>query len=75
MAVPVSFFHLDKATVDLRCGTEGAVEVLVEGVVHLPLVPVAKIRGFGLASGKYCFSSCSTYNHNLLKSVEKMIKY
>ena len=44
MAVPVSFFHLDNATVDLACWAAG---LLLAGVEE---VPDAKMKGFGLIS-------------------------
>ena len=44
MAVPVSFFHLDNATVDLACWAAG---LLLAGVED---VPDAKMKGFGLIS-------------------------
>ena len=52
MAVPVSFFHLDNATVDLCWGAEDLLLVLLEGVEQ---VPAAKMKGFGLISELFHF--------------------
>ena len=82
MAVPVSFFHRDKARVDLGGGTAGLTVLLLMPLVDdLALgdgpVAEAKMKGFVLTSELYFLLNLnllpiffsSIYNHNLLKSV------
>ena len=59
MAVPVSFFHRDKARVDLGGGTAGLTVLLLPLVDVLGDGPVAeaKMKGFLLTSQLYFFNS------------------